>query len=94
VRIAQVRCFKKWKKTRNVLSLIYLEIYLVVDVMHGIKKVKILAYKLSKFPSKKKKKKKKAILSFYWDRDMAGKSIKAKDYKNNNFEKARESILS
>jgi hypothetical protein len=27
-------------KTRNVLSLIYLEIYLVVDVMHGIKKVK------------------------------------------------------
>jgi len=34
-------------------------IYLVVDVMHGIKKVKILADELDKFPSKKKKKKKK-----------------------------------
>jgi len=37
--IAQVRCYKNGK-TQNVLSLIYLEIYLVVDVMHGIKKVK------------------------------------------------------
>jgi len=49
--------------------------------MHEIKKVKILADKLDKFPSKKKKKKKKkkkAILNFYWDRDMARKSIKAK----------------
>jgi hypothetical protein len=33
--IAQVRCFKNGK-TRNVLSLIFLEIYRVVDVMHGI----------------------------------------------------------
>jgi len=48
------------EKTRNVLSLIFLRIYHVVDVMHGIKKVKkILAEKLDKFPSKKKKKKKK-----------------------------------
>ena len=43
--------------------------------MNGIKKVKILAEKLNKFSSKK------AILNFYWDRDMAGKSIKAKAYK-------------
>jgi len=53
--------------------------------MHGNKESKILADKLSRFPSKKKKKKKKAILNFYWDRDMAGKSIKAKAYKNNKF---------
>jgi len=60
--IAQVRCFKKIGKTRNVLSLIYLEIYLVVDVMHGIKKSKILTDKLNKFLSKKKKKKKKKFI--------------------------------
>jgi len=44
--------------------------------MHGIKKVKILAGKIDKFPSKKKKKKKKKkkIVNFYWDRDMTGKS--------------------
>jgi hypothetical protein len=48
------------------------------------KESKILADKLDKFPSKK------AILNFYWDRDMAGKSIKAKAYKNNNFETTRE----
>jgi len=53
--------------------------------MHGIKKVKILADKLDKFPSKKK-----AIENFYWDRDMAGKSIKAKAYKKNKFEKRRD----
>jgi len=41
--------------------------YLVVDVIHGIKKVKILVDKLGKFPSKK------ANINFYWDRDMAGK---------------------
>jgi len=41
---------QKKKKTRIVLSLIYLEIYHVVDVLHGIKKVKkILADKLDKF---------------------------------------------
>jgi len=54
------------EKLEILLSLIYLEIYLVVDVMNGIKKVKIKADKLDKFPSKKKKK--KAILNFYWDR--------------------------
>ena len=48
------------------------------------KESKILADKLDKFPSNK------AILNFYWDRDIAGKSIKAKAYKNNNFEKTRE----
>ena len=53
------------EKLEILLSLIYLEIYLVVDVMNGIKKVKIKADKLDKFPSKKKK---KAILNFYWDR--------------------------
>ena len=37
---------------------------MMLDDMHGIKKVKILADKLSKFPSKK------VILNFYWDRDM------------------------
>jgi len=55
--IAQVRCFKKMEKLEMYLSLIYLERYIsFVDVMHGIKKVKILADKLDKFPSKKKKK--------------------------------------
>jgi len=44
------------EKLEILLSLIYLEIYLVVDVMNGIKKVKIKADKLDKFPSKKKKK--------------------------------------
>jgi len=38
--IAQVRYFKKNGKTQNVLSLIYLEIYHIVDEMHGIKKSK------------------------------------------------------
>jgi len=37
----------------------YLEIYHIIDVMHGIKKVKILVDKLDKIPIKKKKKKKK-----------------------------------
>jgi hypothetical protein len=36
------------------------------------KKKKILADKLDKFPSKKE------IINFYWDRDMARQSIKAK----------------
>jgi len=51
----------KNRKTWIVLSLLYLKIYHVIDVMHGIKKrkVKILADKLDKFSSKKKKKKKK-----------------------------------
>jgi hypothetical protein len=57
--IAQVRFFLRNGKSGNVFSLIYLEIYRVVDVMHGIKKVKILAEKLNKFSSKK------AILNFY-----------------------------
>jgi len=34
--------------------------------MYEIKKVKFIADKLDKFPSKKK-----AILNFYWDRDIA-----------------------
>jgi len=38
---------------------------MMLDDMHGIKKVKILADKLSKFPSKKKKKKKKKFTLFY-----------------------------
>jgi len=37
---------------------------MMLDDMHGIKKVKILADKLSKFPSKKKKKKKKFKIFF------------------------------
>jgi len=81
--IAQVRCFKKWKNSKCIIS----------DLLRNIsrcrhhawdKESKILADKLRKFPSKK------TILNFYWDRDMAGKSIKAKAYKNNNFEKTRE----
>jgi len=48
------------------------------------KENKILADKLDKFPSKK------AIKNFYWDRDMARKSIKAKAYKKNKFEKTRD----
>ena len=44
--------FKKWK-IRFVLSLFYLEIYHVVDIMYGIKKEKVLADKLDKFPFKK-----------------------------------------
>jgi hypothetical protein len=49
------------EKTGNILSLIYLEIYHIVDFMCKIskkkkkKKSKILADKLDKFPSKKKK---------------------------------------
>jgi len=43
-----------------------------------------LADKLDKFPSKK------AIVYFFWDRDIAGKSIKAKTYKKNEFEKTRD----
>jgi len=81
--IAQVRCFKKWKNSKCIIS----------DLLRDIsrcrrhawdKESKILADKLDKFPSKK------AILNFYWDRDMAGKSIKAKAYKSNNFEETRE----
>jgi len=81
--IAQVRCFKKWKNSKCIIS----------DLLRDIsrcrrhtwdKESKILADKLNKFLSKK------AILNFYWDRDMVGKSIKAKAYKNNNFEKTRE----
>ena len=62
------------KKTRIVLSLIYLEIYWVVDRHAWDKESKILADKLDKFSSKKKK----AIVNFYRDRNMTGKSIKAK----------------
>jgi len=39
------------------------------------KKSKILVNKLNKFPSKN------AIVNFYWDGDMTGKSIKVKVYK-------------
>jgi len=58
--------------------------------MYGIKKVIILADKLDEYPSKKKKKKKKKkkeVVNFYWDRDMAKKSVKSKAYKINKFEK-------
>ena len=47
----------------------------------GDKESKILADQLDKFPSKR------AILNFYWDRNMAGKSIKAISY---IFEKTRK----
>jgi len=90
--ISQVKCFKKRKNSKCIIS----------DLLRDIsrckrhvwdKESKILADKLDKFPSKKK-----AILNLYWNRDMAGKSIKAKAYikkKNKNkFEKTRESILS
>jgi len=82
--IAQVRCFKKWKNSKCIIS----------DLLRDIsrcrrhawdKESKILADKLSKFPSEKS-----YILNFYWDRDMARKSIKAKAYKNNKFEETRE----
>jgi len=38
--IAQVRCFKKWKNSKCIISDLLRDIYLVLDVMHGIKKVK------------------------------------------------------
>ena len=81
--IAQVRCFKKWKNSKCIIS------DLLSDISRWRRPVwdkesKILADKLSKFPSKK------AILNLYWDRELAGKSIKAKAYKNNKFEKTRE----
>jgi len=48
------------KKNRNVLSLIYLKIYHVVDVIHGIKKSKNFSSQMRiNFHQKKKKKKKK-----------------------------------
>jgi len=47
------------------------------------KESKILEDKLDKFLSKK------TIVYFFWGRDMAGKPIKAKTYKKNNFEKTR-----
>jgi len=49
--------------------------------MHGIKKVKILADKLYKFPSKQKKK--KQMYTFTGIEIEVGKSIKAKSYKKN-----------
>ena len=52
--------------------------------MLGIKKVKFQLTNYINFYQKK------AILNFYWDRDTAGKSIKAKAYKKNKFEKTRE----
>jgi len=45
------------------------------------KERKILTDIFNKFPSKKE------IVNFYWNRDMVGKSIKAKAYKKNKFEK-------
>jgi len=59
MRNCSVKVFQKMEKLEMY--------YLVVDVIHGIKKVKILVDKLGKFPSKK------ANINFYWDRDMAGK---------------------
>jgi len=42
----------------------YLEIYHIIDVMHGIKKVKIIVDKLDKISIKKKKKKKKKKINY------------------------------
>ena len=81
--IAQVRCFKKWKNSKCIISDLFRDISRCRRHAWD-KESKILADKLSKFPSKK------AILNFCWDRDMTGKSIKTKAYKNNNFEKTRE----
>jgi len=81
--IAQVRCFKKWKNSKCIISNLLRDITRCRS-HEWDKESKIIADKLDKFPSKK------AILNFYWDRDMAGKSIKAKAYNNNNFEKTRE----
>jgi len=68
--------FKKWKNLKcilNVFFLFYLEVYHFAEgIFFFKKKKKILADKLDKFPSKKE------IINFYWDRDMARQSIKAK----------------
>ena len=82
------------EKLEILLSLIYFDIYHVVDVMHGKKKVKKFQQtnqtNFHQQKKKEKKKKKKAILNFYWDRDIAGKSIKTKTYKKNEYEKTRD----
>jgi len=69
--IAQVRCYKKWKYSKYILSNLFRDISRCRRHAWD-KKSKILAYKLDKFPSKK------AIINFYYNRDMTGKSIKAK----------------
>jgi hypothetical protein len=43
-----------------------------------------IADKLDKFPLKTE------IVNFYWNRDVTGKSIKAKAYKKNKFKKTRD----
>jgi len=71
--IVLVMCFKKWKNTKCIFS----------DLLKAIShyrrhawdiESKILVNILDKFPLKK-------ATNFYWVRDMAGKSIKAKAYK-------------
>jgi len=41
-----LKCFKKWKNSKCVISDLLWDIYNVVDVMHRIKKVKILAQQI------------------------------------------------
>ncbi len=82
--IAQVRCFKKIGKTRNCIISALLKNISSCRCHPWDKESNILAKKLDKFPSKK------AIVNFYWERDMAGNSIKAKAYKKNKFEKTRD----
>jgi len=70
--IVQVRCFKKWKNSKCIIS------NLLRDISRcrrhaWDKESKNLADQLDKFTSKKKK----AILNFYWDRDIAGKIIQS-----------------
>jgi len=83
VQLLRKGVLKKWKNSKCTIS----------DLLRDIsgcrrhvwdKESIILVNKLDKFPSKKKK-----ILNFYWDRDMAGKSIKDNAYKKNKFEKTR-----
>jgi len=57
---------------------------------HQKKKKNIKKKKKKNIKKKKKKKKKKTTVNFYWDRNIAGKSIKAKDYEKNEFKKTRE----
>jgi len=82
---------KEWKKTWNVLFLIYLAIYNSCRRHAWDKASKI---RLIFHPKKKKKKKKKKIENFFWDRNnMVGKSIKAKAYKKYKFEKKTRNYL-
>ena len=72
--IAQVKCFKKWKNMNCIISVLLREISCYRSHAWN-KESNILLYKLDKYPSKKE------IVNFYWDKDIEGKSIKAKAYK-------------